>query len=252
VTDNSDSADPRPSDGAERSRLAAAVRLGGAIGATALRPAAGALSFGLAVERQTRRALARRASETTLAALDAVLASKVAEEAVDRVVASELAERALTNALEGSLVEAAGRDVVRYGVLERVADRLLTDGVVEQMAARVLEGPEMERVVEAALESPAMERLVGRVVESRLVDETVARLLESEDLWILVDEIAHSPAVTDAIAQQSVSFADEVAGRVRARSRNADAWLERKARRALRRKPAPELPPDGFAGQRTP
>jgi hypothetical protein len=47
--------------------------------------------------------------------------------------------------------------------------------------------------------------------------------------------------VTDAIARQSVSFADQVAVGVRARSHDADAWLERAARRALRR-PAPEQP----------
>jgi hypothetical protein len=54
---------------------------------------------------------------------------------------------------------------------------------------------------------------------------------------VLVEEIAESPAVTDAITQQGFGFADEVAGGMRARSRNADAWLERAARRALRRPP---------------
>ena len=92
-----------------------------------------------------------------------------------------------------------------------------------------------------------MERLVGRAIDSRLVDETVARLLESEELWVVVEEIAQSPAVTDAITRQSMGFADQVADGVRARSRNADAWLERAARRALRRRAA-ALPPE--AGER--
>ena len=82
-----------------------------------------------------------------------------------------------------------------------------------------------------------------RVMESRLLDETVDRLLDSEELWLLVQEIADSPAVTDAIGRQGIGFADQVAGGVRARSRRADAWLERAARRALRRKPLGELPP---------
>jgi hypothetical protein len=76
-------------------------------------------------------------------------------------------------------------------------------------------------------------------MQSRLLDETVVRLLESDDLWLLVQEIARSPAVTAAITQQSVGFADQVAGGVRARSRNADAWLEQRARRLLRRRPVP-------------
>jgi hypothetical protein len=88
-------------------------------------------------------------------------------------------------------------------------DRLLTDGIVERALDRVLDGPELERVVTA--------------------------VLQTEELWVVVEEVAQSPAVTEAMTQQSIGFADQVAGRVRARSRNADAWLERKARRALRR-----------------
>jgi hypothetical protein len=75
------------------------------------------------------------------------------------------------------------------------------------------------------------------MIESRLADQAVAHLLESEDLWRLIEEIAESPAVTDAVTQQSYGFADQVAGGMRARSRNADAWLERRARKTLRRSP---------------
>jgi hypothetical protein len=137
------------------------------------------------------KAIGRRAEETALAALDAVLASRLGAEAVDRVLESELAKRAIARAVE------------------RVADEMG-------------EGP--------TLDSPAMDRLV-------------ARLLESDELWRVVDEIAQSPAVTEAITRQSVGFADQVAGQVRDRSRNADARLERAARRVLRRPPSDPLPP---------
>ena len=170
------------------------------------------------------RAIGRRAEDAALAALDAVLASRLGAEAVDRVLASELATRAVSRALEGPLVEAVARDVVRYAVLERLADEILDD-------------PELERIMATALDSPAMERLVVRVLESRLVDEAVRRVLDGEELWLVVDEIAQSPAVTEAITRQSVSFADQVAGQVRDRSRSADARLERAARRVLRRPP---------------
>jgi hypothetical protein len=139
-------------------------------------------------------------------------------------------------------VEALAGDLVRY----RVADRLLSEGLVEQTAARVLEGEELEHVVQAALESPTVERLIATAIESRLLDQAVVRLLESDDLWLIVDEVASSPAVTTAIAQQSAGFAEQVAGGVRARSRSADAWVEQRARRAFRRRPAP--PPGSEAG----
>ena len=72
----------------------------------------------------------------------------------------------------------------------------------------------------------------------------MARLLESEELWLLVDEIARSPAVTEAIGQQSIGFADQVAGAVRTRSFSADDRLEGAARRLLRRPRRVDTPPE--------
>jgi hypothetical protein len=60
--------------------------------------------------------------------------------------------------------------------------------------------------------------------------------LASPALWRLVDEIAASPAVTAAITQQSLGFADQVEEQVRMRSRGADDWLEQKVRRLTRRR----------------
>ncbi len=114
-----------------------------------------------------------RAERAALDLLDALLASRLAEEAAHRVVTSEVAERAVADAFEGPLVDAVTR-----------------------------------------------------------------RLLESEELWLIVQEVAQSPAVTAAIARQGASFADEVADEVREQSQQADAWLERAARRMLRRSPA--------------
>src|SRR3954454_6331613 len=112
------------------------------------------------------RPVAGRVTDLSLAGLDVVLASRLAREGVDRIVGSAL---------------------------------------VEQTATRVLEGPELERVVEQALESPAMERRVGRVTESRRREEAGKRLLEREKMWVRVEEIASSPAVTDAITEQIVA-----------------------------------------------
>jgi hypothetical protein len=120
----------------------------------------------------------RRVSDAAFDALDAVLASRFAEEVVDHVLESPLVRRTTT---------------------------------------RVLDGPELDRVA----------------------DQAAARLLETDALWRVVDEIARSPAVTEAIAKQSVGFADQVAGGVRARSRSADVWVEQRARRLLRRSDTP-------------
>jgi hypothetical protein len=183
---------------AEQQTTGGATRALGGLAATALRPAVGALSLA----RST-------AEETVLWTLDAVLASRVAKEAVDAVLGS--------------------------GLLERAVDQALADGIADAIATRLLEGPELQRIADRVVDSEGTERVVARVMESRLVDDTVARLLASDELWVMVDQIASSDAVTDAIGRQSIGFADQVAGVVRDRSANVDDRLEHIARRLLRR-----------------
>src|SRR3954447_23847971 len=185
------------------------------------------LSQGVSVGRRASSAAAEAAVRAALAGLDAVLEWRYTDEAVQRVLSSPVADRAVGHALRGPLIDAIARDVAPYAVLARLPDELVADEA------------ELHRVLGAALASPAVERIAAQVIESRLLDTIVERLLESEDLWLLVDEIAHSRAVTDAIGQQSVGFAEQVAGQVGVRSQRADAGLERVARRVLRRDPPP-------------
>jgi hypothetical protein len=204
-------------------------------------PVQGALSavaMGIVLEREARAAVGSASTRFGLGLLDATLARVLADDVVDRV-------------LDG--VEAAK-------LPQRVSERLLDEGIAEQIATRVLEGPELERVVSVALSSKQVhrtltraveneaserlveqltssegsERLVALLMNSRLPEEIVSRLLESEALWVFVDEIARSPSVTEAIQHQSVGFVDEIADRARDRSRNADAWVQRLARRVGR------------------
>ena len=168
----------------------------------------------------------------------AAFASRVAQDAAMRSV-----ERAIEIALRGPLVDALARDLVRYRVIQRVVDPIVESRAIEEVLERVVSSPEFERVVAEAFDSPAAQRLVAHAIESGVAHEAAARLLESEELWVLVDEIASSPAVTDAISHQSAGLAEQMAVVVRERSRNADARLERIARRALRR--GARAAPDG-------
>ena len=137
----------------------------------------------------------------------------------------------------------------------RVVDELLARGVADQVAERILSGPELERILESEamerfaerlLDSAAAERLLAQVFDSNLLDATVARVLASAQLWHVVEEIAASPAVADAISRQGTGFADQVVDEVGKRSRKADALLERTAHRILHRSapagPAPATP----------
>jgi hypothetical protein len=167
-------------------------------------------------ERQARSEVAAAADRALMASIDAALGRLLSDDVIDRVLAQ----------------------LERSGAAQRVVDRLLDDGIAEEVARRALDGPEVERILAAALEGP-------------LVEETVSKLLENQAVWVLVDEIARSPSVTAAITSQSTSFAEQVVGGARERSRDADALLERVARRLTGRRggssggevgPRPSLP----------
>jgi hypothetical protein len=124
-------------------------------------------------------------------------------------------------------------DVLASPITKEAFERIVASPVVEDV---------LERLVARALDSPEAERLVGRLIDSRLVETAMLDLLENEGLWMLVEEIAQSPAVTAAIGQQGVGFANQMAGVVRQRSLSADDRIERFARRFARRAPRPGTP----------
>ncbi len=194
------------------SHLAAA---GGAAAAPCLQTPAALLGAGVRLQRRALgeldaallapgRRLRRRLWDELRDALRGALA-----DASDALWARLLSEEVLEGVL--SRVEESG-------IAERVADRVLSDGIAEQVAARALAGPELQRMLATAFEGP-------------LVEEAVAQLLESEAIWILVDEIARSPSVTEAISHQGSGFAEEMAQRLRDRSRRADARVQALAAR---------------------
>jgi len=165
------------------------------------RSAAAAIDGGRAIERRVRHEVAGALDEAVLAAIDAVLA---------RLLADDVLDRALDR-------------IEQTGAAQRIATRLLDDGIAEQVAERALAGPEAERLLAAALRGP-------------LVEETVAQLLENQAIWVLVDEIARSPSVTEAIAHQGSGFLEQVAEQARDRSRHADARVQGIADRLRRRR----------------
>lgn len=126
--------------------------------------------------------------------------------------------------------------------LELAAVTLRTGAKVERATRTALSGAAyalaldlIDAALTRALEGPELRRMLADAIASPLAEELVADLLESEQLWILVDEIARSPSVTEAISHQSRGFAEEVADKARDRSRSADAHVQRLARRLGRR-----------------
>jgi hypothetical protein len=178
-----------------------------------------------------------------------------ADAVLDAGIVQDLVERVLQDLLERGVLHRLVATIAADPRTAALAEQALTADEAERVAGRLLGGPEAERLLTAALESPrtselvtrmlddaATERLVAQMLDSPLLDAAVARVLAGEELWVLVEEIARSPAVTEAIGHQGLGFADQVAGEIGARSRHADARLERMARRLLRRSPTPAAP----------
>lgn len=133
----------------------------------------------------------------------------------------------------------AGRTLER-----RAVDRALGGGELERIVTGAMDSARLQTALALALDSAGAKRLIDTFFDSGLLDHFLERLAQSDALWRLVDEVAASPTVMAAISQQGLGFADEVGAEVRGRSRNADDWLERAARRLVRREPkAPPAQP---------
>jgi hypothetical protein len=191
---------------------------------------------GLALERRTRSALTPAAGRLALDTLDAVLTSDAIDRVLERIEAAGVAQHVAQRMLEDGIAEQIVTRVLQGPELDQIFTNAVDSESTRDGLARVLESEAVERLLDRLLSSPAGERLVAQVLGSPLLTETVTRLLESEELWILVDEIARSPSVTNAITSQSASFVDQVTDRVRVSSRDADVWVERAARRIGRRR----------------
>ena len=121
----------------------------------------------------------------------------------------------------------------------RVVDRVLASDELERVLTATIDSVQVQAALIGALSSDAAKRMVDAAFDSGLVDRVVERLPTSKAVWDLIDEVAASPAVTAAISQQGLGFAGQMGDEVRERSRKADDWAERSARRLIRRPSRP-------------
>jgi hypothetical protein len=148
---------------------------------------------------------------------------------------AQIGSRAASTTLR-PITGAAAVAVEAGATLERRAVRRVLDSPeFERLFSATLDRPEVQAMIKQALGSVGARQLIASFFDSGLFDEFADRLLASKGLWRLVDDVAGSPAVNAAITQQSLGFADQVAGEVRTRSRKADDLLERLASRLVRR-----------------
>ena len=78
------------------------------------------------------------------------------------------------------------------------------------------------------------------MLESRLVDELTEQVLRSPEMERVVEHIATSPQVVEAVTQHTQTLAEEMVTDVRRRTQTVDDVAERTVRGWLRRpRPSP-------------
>lgn len=134
------------------------------------------------------------------------------EETVDSVLASRELARLIDRALAGPLPEEVARSLVKNRVIDRIAAELAASG--------------------------ELDRLVTEALASRKTVELTDRVLASEEMQHAIGHIASSPELREAIERQTVGFAEEIVGELRASA----SKLDDRAEEIVRRRPRTAAP----------
>jgi hypothetical protein len=127
--------------------------------------------------------------------------------------------------------------VLESAEIERIVNVTVNSVHVQSALVQASQSEAVDQLVDSLFDSGVVDKVMNRLLDSGALDRFLVRMASSEGLWQLIDEIAASPAVTAAISQQGLSFADQVGDQMRDRSRKADDWVERAARRLVHRQP---------------
>jgi uncharacterized RDD family membrane protein YckC len=143
--------------------------------------------------------------------------------------------------------EAIADLLVRHHFVERVARQMLATADLESAAVSALEDKRTEQIVKRVLASPAFERMVVEALESQVAADMMERVLSSPETEQALERVLTSPAVRAAFAQQTATFAGEMAAGVRSGAERLDDAVERSVSRR-RTPPATAEEASAYAG----
>jgi uncharacterized RDD family membrane protein YckC len=127
--------------------------------------------------------------------------------------------------------------------LEGVAESLLASPETERALDHVLAGPLPVSVGRSLMEHQVVERVARETLDERQTTRMVETILASPEFEAALHRVLSSPALRDALTQQTSSYADQVVANLRQRTHRADGAAERRPRawthREARTMPAP-------------
>lgn len=145
---------------------------------------------------------------------------------LDDALAAPEIERVLDRVVAGRLPDAVVCSLLEHHVPERIGAELAAEVDLEEAVAAALEHETTQRLVQAVLVSPGFDRLLVQATD---------RALRGTEMQRLVEHVAASPEVREALQQQSATLAQEMVTGVRARAEDLDEVAERTVRGWLRR-----------------
>jgi hypothetical protein len=145
---------------------------------------------------------------------------------IEDVLDAPEVERVVDRLLAGPLPDAVVRSLLEHQVVERLAAELAAEIEVDEAVSAALEHETTQRLVAAIVASPGLDKLLVQATD---------RVLRGPELQRVVDHVARSPEVREALTQQSTTLATELAEGVRSRAERLDEATERTVRSWLRR-----------------
>ena len=145
---------------------------------------------------------------------------------IDDVLNAPEMERAVDRLLAGPLPDTVVRSLLENQVVERLAAELAADVDVDVAVSAALAHETTQRLVAAIVTSPGLDQLLVQATD---------RVLRGPELERVVEHVAQSPQVRDALTHQSTTMAEELADGLRTKAETLDEVAERTVRGWLRR-----------------
>jgi uncharacterized RDD family membrane protein YckC len=132
--------------------------------------------------------------------------------------------RVVARAWRGPL-ESAAEEILSSPELAQIVDRALAGPLPEQVAHSLVRHRVVERIAQELAESGQLDQLIRQALDSPRTLEAVDRAMASEAVRHALERALSGPELRAALASQSTSLAQQVAGGVRRTAAEADRRL---------------------------
>ncbi|HET6831504.1 MAG TPA: RDD family protein [Solirubrobacterales bacterium] len=137
----------------------------------------------------------------------------------------------------GRLAGATGIDRTVEVAVEEAIVRALESAAVERAVARLIEDGRLATAIEDSIDEERLEATIRRAIDSEVADRVWEEILAGEKAQMLVERIAEAPEVRAAIASQGAGLISDLGRQLQRTAAAVDDFLDRIARRLLRRPP---------------